>query len=195
MYKRSQETIYCQPARCLTVWDNPDIGDALAWGSHAGVPPGVHDDFTAKEMTLGFRSHLVRAAAIGALGVVTVVGFVAPASAATTGGVHATAAGVHVAAKGPNTDITGSPAKWDPTKLTVKPVTSAKCSTTNYSFSVSNVTTKTQAVQEKTSTGKKKTLFTLKSKTAEAVCATGPKGASGDLYIKGSKSVLTVTLS
>lgn len=150
--------------------------------------------FEGEAKVISFKSHIIRVSTTAALAAVAVAGFVAPASAATAG-VHATVAGAHVAAKGPNTNIQGSPAKFSPTKLTAKPVTSAKCSTTNYSFSVSNLTKKSQAVQEKTSTGTKKTLFTLKPKTGEALCVTGAKGAKGQLFIKGSKSVLTVTLS
>jgi hypothetical protein len=150
-------------------------------------------DVIEEAQVISIKNQIIRVSTAAALAAVAVTGFVAPASAATAG-VHATVAGVHVAATGPNTNITGSPAKWDPTTLTAKPVTSKKCSTTNFSFSVSNTTKKTQTVQDKVS-GKKQTLFTLKTKTAEAVCVTGPKGASGMLYIKGSKSVLTVTLS
>jgi len=119
-------------------------------------------------------------------------GFIAPASAATAG-VHTSVAGAHIAAKGPNTNIQGSPAIWKPSKLTVKSVAAARCSASNYSFSVTNTTKVTQAVQEKTATGKK-TVFTLKPKAAEAVCVSGKAGASGKLYIKSSGKTLTVTI-
>jgi hypothetical protein len=142
---------------------------------------------------VSIKKQLIRAAAVGAVGVATTVGFMGPALAAPAG-VHAVGV-ARVAAKGPNSNITGSPAKFSPTKLTVKPVTKAKCKTTNYSFSVSNVTAKSQTVQVKNGSGAKVPFFTLKPKTAEGVCVTGSKGASGQLFIKGSKSVLTVTLS
>jgi fatty acid/phospholipid biosynthesis enzyme len=140
------------------------------------------------------KDQFIRVAAVGALGVVALAGFAAPASAVTAG-VHASVAGTHVAAKGPNTDIEGSPAAFKPAKLSVKSVASGKCSSTNYSFSVSNDTKASQAVQEKTSAGKKKTLFTLKPKTAEGVCVSGSSGASGKLYLKSSGKALTVTIS
>jgi hypothetical protein len=141
---------------------------------------------------LSIRTHLVRAAAVGALGVTALAGFVAPASAATAG-VHASVAGVGVAAKGPNTNIAGSPAAWKPAKLKVKSIAAAKCTKTNYSLSVTNTTKASQAVQEKTSSGKK-TVFTLKPKGAEIVCVSGKAGASGKLYLKSSGKSLTITI-
>jgi hypothetical protein len=139
------------------------------------------------------RNQLVRAAAVGALGVTALAGFIAPASAAQV----AAAAAAHMtgtapAAK-PNTNIEGSPAKWVPTKLTAAPVTGS-CSKTNYSFTIDNKTTKTQTVQYK-SGSTKKTLGKLTKSEKAGVCLTGGKGAKGTFYITGSSSVLTVTLS
>jgi hypothetical protein len=137
------------------------------------------------------RSSLIRAAAAGvaALGAATV--FAGPASASVTpAAVHMGAA---VAASKPNTDLKGSPAKWSPAKLTAPP-TKGTCSKTNYSFTVTNDTSKSQTLQYKSGTTKK-TLGVLKAKEKGGICAVGAKGAKSSLYIKGSSSVLTVTLS
>lgn len=137
------------------------------------------------------RNQFVRAAAVGALGVTAMAGFIAPASAAqVAAAAHMT--GVAPAAK-PNTNLEGSPAKWSPTKLTAAPV-KGTCSKTNYSFSVDNKTKKTQTLQYK-SGSTKKLLGTIKASEKAGICATGSKGAKGTFYIKGSKSVLTLTLS
>ena len=141
---------------------------------------------------IAIRNQLIRAAAVGAIGVTAVAGFVAPASAATAG-VHVSTAGVHVAVRGPNTNIQGSPAKWSPTKLTGPPV-SGTCSKTNYTFSITNKTKTTKTILYKTGTTKKK-LGTVAAGVKKGVCGSGPKGAKAKFYIKGSTSVLTVTLS
>ena len=138
------------------------------------------------------RNQLVRAAAVGALGMTAMAGFIAPASAAQATAAAAHMTGVAPAAK-PNTNIEGSPAKWAPAKLTAAPV-KGTCSGTNYSFSVDNKTKKSQVIQYKSGSSKK-TLGTLKKGEKAGICATGAKGAKGTFYIKGSKSVLTVTLS
>jgi hypothetical protein len=130
-----------------------------------------------------------------ALGVAVMAGFVAPASAAQMPAVHIGSA-VHTAATRPNTNIKGSPATWNPTKLTASPIKKGTtCSGGNYSFSIANKTTKPKTILYKTRTSPKKLLSTLKAGVKLAVCATGPKGAVFKLFIKGATSVLTVTLS
>jgi hypothetical protein len=139
------------------------------------------------------KTHIARAAAVGTLGVTAVAGFVAPASAAQTSALHL-AAGVAVAAV-PNTNIQGSPAKWSPTKLTVKTFKGTTCTTAKESLTISNKTKKAQSIQEKTSSGKK-TIGTLKAGQKAGICVLNAKaGAKGMLYIKGSTSVLTLTVS
>jgi hypothetical protein len=141
------------------------------------------------------KNHLVRAAAVGTLGMTAVAGFVAPASAAQVRGLHLGSAGAAVAAT-PNTDIKGSPAKWDPTKLTVASHKGTKCTSKLVSFTITNKTKKSQAIQEKTSSGTKETIGTVKASAKVGICVLGAsKGAKGDLYIKGSKSILTITVS
>lgn len=172
--------------------DIPDIGVALTWGFVHAVRPGEGTAISRKEMTLGpIRNQLVRAAAVSALGVTAMAGFIAPASAAqVAASAHMTS--VAPAAK-PNTDIKASPVRWVPKTLTAPP-TKGTCSATNYSFSVTNKTKTAKTIQYKSGT-KKKTLGTLKAGKKGGVCATGSKGAKGKFYIKGSTSVLTVTLS
>jgi hypothetical protein len=137
------------------------------------------------------RNQIVRAVIPGAISVAAVAAFITPASAAQTGGIHLAAA-AHATATAPNTNIEGSPAKWDPTKITAKPSTGSKCTTADISFSITNKTKKSQTVQDGSP---KQTLATLKAGAKEGICVTGSKGSTGDLYIKGSKSVLTITLS
>lgn len=142
---------------------------------------------------LSTKNHLVRAAAVAAFGVTAVAGSVAPASAAQVAAPHMTVTAVAVAAK-PNTSIKGSPAKWNPAKLTVKPITGT-CSFKNYSFTMTNQTKKSQTILYKTGSKPKKTLGTLKKGEQARLCGKGAKGSKTKFFIKGAKSVLTVTLS
>lgn len=143
---------------------------------------------------LSTKNHLVRAAAVAALGVTAVAGSVAPASAAQVAAPHLTAATAETVAAKPNTNIKGSPAKWNPAKLTVKPITGT-CSFKNYSFTMTNQTKKSQTILYKTGSNPKKTLGTLKKGEQARLCGKGAKGSKTKFFIKGAKSVLTVTLS
>jgi hypothetical protein len=121
-------------------------------------------------------------------------GFISPASAAQHTAVHMTEA-AHPAVTGPNTNIVGpAPVHWKPTKLTIPPVTGT-CSSTNYSFTITNKTAKARTILYKTGTSPKQTLGTVKAHAKEGICASGPKGAKAKFFIKGATSVLTVTLS
>ena len=137
------------------------------------------------------RNQIVRVAATGALSMAAMAGFMAPAWAAQQPAVHL-AATAHPATTGPNTDIVKGP-KWDPIKLSVPPVTGT-CTSTNYSFSIDNMTKKAQTILYKTGTSPKQTLGTVKAHTKEGICASGSKGASAKFFIKGATSILTVTL-
>jgi hypothetical protein len=141
---------------------------------------------------MAIKTHLVRAAAVGALGVTAVAGFVAPASAAQTAAPHMSAA--LAVASVPNTNIKAGPLRWSPTSLTVKSYKGTTCTSAKVSFTITNKTTKTQAIQEKTSSGKT-TIGSLKAGKKAGICVLGAKkGAKGKLYIKGSTSVLTITV-
>jgi hypothetical protein len=143
---------------------------------------------------VSIHKHLVRAAAVGAVGAAAMAGFVAPASAAQVAAPHMTA-GVAVAAV-PNTNIQGSPAKWSPTKLTAASHKGSKCTSKLVSFTITNKTKKSQTIQQKSSTGGKVPVGTLKAGQKGGICILNAKaGAKGDLYIKGSASVLTITIS
>ena len=139
---------------------------------------------------VSIKNQLIRAAAVGAVAAAGIAGVAAPASASA--GMHV-AAVTRVAVKGPNTNITGSPAKWVPTKLTGPPIT-GKCTAKNFTVSMTNKTKKTQPIQVNTGTGKKP-FFKLPAGKILDVCGSGPKGAKAMFFITGSKSVLTVTLS
>ena len=145
---------------------------------------------------VSIKTQLIRAAAIGAVGVAAMAGVMAPASAASTSaGMHASLAVARVAATGPNTNITGSPAHWMPTTLTGPPTKAGStCSGTNNTFTITNKEATAKTVLVNTGSGKK-LLGTLKAKTKYAICGSGPKGAKAKFYIKGATSVLTVTLS
>jgi hypothetical protein len=140
---------------------------------------------------VSIKNQLARAAAVGALGVLTMAGFVAPASA-STGSMHVRAAtGAVATAAVPNTNIQGSPAKWNPTKLRAKNF--KKCTSMTVSFTITNKTKKAQTI-DKTKSGSP--LGTLKAGKKKGVCMTGfSAGAKAHLYIKSSKAVLTVTVS
>jgi hypothetical protein len=138
------------------------------------------------------KRHFVRTAVVGALGVTALAGFVAPASAVQVAAPHMANAPA-VAAK-PNTNIEGGPLRWVPNKLTAPP-TSGTCSSTNYSFSITNRTAKAHEILYKIGTNPKKVLGTLKAHQKAAICDKRAKGSKTKFYIKGSTSVLTVTLS
>ncbi len=139
------------------------------------------------------RNQIVRVAAAGAVSVAAMAGFITPASAAQQPAVRL-ATTAHPTTTGPNTNIKGPPPKWKPTKLTAPPTTGT-CSGTNYSFSIDNLTAKPHVILYKTGTSAKQTLGTVPAKTKVGVCASGSAGASAKFFIKGAKSVLTVTLS
>jgi hypothetical protein len=106
---------------------------------------------------------------------------------------HASLAAVNVAATGPNTKILASPVRWSPTKLTGPPVTGT-CSGTNNTFTITNKTTTTKTILVNTGSGKMP-LGKLGAGKKAAICGSGSKGAKAKFFIKGSTSVLTVTLS
>jgi hypothetical protein len=134
---------------------------------------------------ISIKSKLAGAAAAGALGVATMAGFIAPASAA-----QAVSTAAHLTAVGPHTNIVGSPAKWVPNKLTVKPAT-GRCTKTNNSFSGTNATKKPQTVLVMG-----RVAGTLKPGQTKDVCV--PKSAAGHTFkaiLKSSRAVLTIKVS
>ena len=133
------------------------------------------------------------ASAVGILGVAGMTALVTPVSAAPAPSVHAAIAGITTSAL-PNANIKGSPPKWSPTKLTVKPKSFTKCTKAKVAWTITNKTKKTQTVQAKVGS-KKETLGKLKAGQKAGLCVSGPKGAKGDFFIKGSKSKLVITLS
>jgi hypothetical protein len=160
--------------------------------SSGGSTPGdlawAHGNLTMKETELvSIKNHLARVAAVGAVGVVTMAGFVAPASA-STGSMHVRAGAIAAA---PNTNIQGSPAKWSPVKLSVKNFKT--CTATSTSFTITNKTAKAQTI-DKTKSGSP--LGTVKAHQKVGVCMTGFKaGAKAHLFIKSSKAELTLAVT
>ena len=145
---------------------------------------------------VSIKTQLIRAAAVGAVGAAATAGFMAPASAASaSAGMHASLAAVNVAATGPNTKILAGPVRWSPTKLTGPPTKAGStCSGTNNTFTITNKTSTTKTIQVNTGSGKM-LLGKLGAGKKAAICGSGPKGAKAKFFIKGSTSVLTVTLS
>ena len=151
----------------------------------------VHGGLTTRETELvSIKNQLIRAAAVGAVGVAAMAGFMAPASASTAG-VHAAAAGAHIAITRPNVNIQGSPAKWSPTKVTAPPAT-GKCTLKNFSFSMTNKTKKSQSILINPGTGK---VPFASIPVGKALLVCGPAHAKAKFFIKGSTSVLSASIT
>jgi hypothetical protein len=142
-------------------------------------------------MLSSIRNSLGRASAIGVLAAATMAGFMAPALAAPAA-VHLTAA---APAALPNVNVQGSPAKWSPAKLTVKPKSFTECTTAKEVWTISNKTKKSQTNSYKVGSGKKTTLGTLTAGEKAGVCAQGKAGTKETFSLASSKSTLTLTLS
>lgn len=142
---------------------------------------------------LSIRNSLGRVSAVGILTVTAAAGFVAPASASVAPlTAHMAAAAPSVT--GPNTTIKGAPPAWHPTSLTGPPA-SGTCSSTNFTFSITNKEKMAETILVKTGSNPKTKLGVVKAGAKVVVCGSGPKGAKAKFFIKGAKSVLTVTLS
>jgi hypothetical protein len=141
-----------------------------------------------------FRRWLGLASAVGVLSVAGMMGAVTPVSAAATPSATVGMTGILAAAL-PNVNIKGAPAKWSPTKLTVKPKTFTRCTKAKEVWTITNKTKKRQTISAKAGSGPKTKLGTIKAGQKVGVCSKGPKGTKSIFFIKGSKSHLVVTLS
>jgi hypothetical protein len=119
---------------------------------------------------------------------------VTPVSAAATPSATVGMTGISAAAL-PNVTIKGAPAKWSPTKLTVKPKSFTRCTKAKIVWTITNKTKKGQVISARAGNGPKTKLGTIKAGQKVGVCSKGPKGAKSTFFIKGSKSHLVVTLS
>jgi hypothetical protein len=142
---------------------------------------------------LSIKTRLAGLTAAGAIAVAGVAGFVTPASAAQVPARTGLAAAAPAAL--PNTNIQGSPAAWSPSKLTVKPKSFTKCTAKTQAWTITNKTKKAAAISYKIGTGKKTTLGSLPAGEKAGICSEGKAGTKESFYIKGSTSVLTLTLS
>jgi hypothetical protein len=140
------------------------------------------------------RKWLAVASVAGVVSVAGITGLVTPVAAAAVPSVHVGVVGIATSAL-PNVNIKGSPAKWSPTKLTVKPKKFTKCTKSKLVWTITNKTKKTQTIFEKSGSNPKEKLGSLKSGQKGGLCAQGPKGAKATFSLKGSKSKLVVTLS
>jgi hypothetical protein len=155
----------------------------------------VHVGFTMKGAKLfRFRRWLGLASAVGVLGAAGMTGLVTPVSAAAAPSAAVGMVGISAAAL-PNASIQGAPAKWKPTKLTVRPRNFTTCTRSKVVWTITNKTKNAQAISVKSGSGRKKALGKIKGGQKVGVCSKGPKGAKSTFFIKGSKSQLVVTLS
>jgi hypothetical protein len=143
---------------------------------------------------LVFRRWLGLASAVGVLSVGGITGLVTPVSAAAVPSATVGMVGISAAAL-PNVNIKGTPARWKPTRLTVRPKPYTRCTAAKVVWTITNKTKKAQTISARSGSGPKKRLGTLKAGQKGGVCSKGPKGAKSTFFIKGSKSHLVVTLS
>lgn len=112
----------------------------------------------------------------------------APPSAAGGASLAKTVLSPVSAAARPNADVTGKPARYEPTRLKVRPA-HGPCVSRNYSFSVTNRTSHTQKVMEYGAVAAevrpgRKWLF----------CSSGPDGATIVFGLQHSGAKLSVVL-
>ena len=144
---------------------------------------------------VAIKNPLARAITVGVLTLGTMAAVIAPASAASTasGTVGAGLAGVAVASK-PNVNIKGAPAAWSPTKLTVTPKNFTTCTASKVVWTITNQTKKPAVISWRVGTGPKMALGTLSAGQKGGICSKGPAGTKESFSIKGSTSVLHLTL-
>jgi len=142
---------------------------------------------------LSIKKRLAGAALTGAFAVAGVAGFMAPASASVASA-RTSLTGVGAAVL-PNVNITGSPALWKPASLTVTPKPYTTCTASKEVWTITNKTTKSQVISYKIGSGSKATLGTLAAGAKGGICSKGPAGTKESFFIKGSTSVLHLTLN
>jgi hypothetical protein len=142
---------------------------------------------------VSLKTQIIRASSAGALAVMAVAGFVAPASAATAG-VHMNTIRQAAAAK-PNSNITGSgkTVTFSPKSIKAKwsGPTEKKCTAKKESFTITNTAKTTETV---TLSGK--AFAKIAAGAAAGVCAWGTGTTTGTFSLKANtKAVLTVHVS
>jgi hypothetical protein len=88
----------------------------------------------------------------------------------------------------PNSDVRGKPARYEPKKLSVLP-SHGKCTSANYSFSITNKTAQIQRMTEYGAVAAK-----IKPGQKWLFCSSGPKGAKMVFGLRRSGSHLSVVL-
>jgi hypothetical protein len=142
---------------------------------------------------VSIKTQLIRAAAVGTVGVAAMAGFVAPASAGTAVSVGHGA--VATAAAKPNSNIVGSgkTVNYSPKSLKVKwsGPTKKKCVAKIFSFTIINTAKTTETV-----TFSGKALAKIPSKKGIGVCLFGSGSASGAFGLAANKKAkLTINVS
>lgn len=142
---------------------------------------------------LSITKRLGRTAAVGALALAGIAGSLAPASAAQVSAARTSLTGAALAAL-PNANIQGLPAVWKPTSLSVTPKPFTTCTSAKVVWTITNKTKKAQTISYKVGAGATKPLGTLAAGHKAGVCSKGAAGTKESLFIKGSKSILHLTL-
>ena len=142
---------------------------------------------------VSIKNQLIRAAAVGTLGVAAMAGFMAPASAGTAATLGHSA--VATAAAKPNSNIVGSgkTVHYSPTSLKVKwsGPTKKTCTAKIISFTISNTT---KAAETVTVSGK--AFAKIPASKAIGVCVFGTGTAKAALGLAANKKAkLTVNIS
>jgi hypothetical protein len=137
----------------------------------------------------------VIAVAIGAAALFASGGAVQASAASTTGASFHMVAAPAIAAALPNTNVSGTPAKFSPTSNKVNPITfSGNCTTADEVFTISNLESKTVTFKASINGGTAQPFGSLKAHTKAGVCEQGPKGTYFTYSIKGSTSKFKSTL-
>jgi hypothetical protein len=158
------------------------------------VPPRAHGGLTTRETeVVSIKNQLIRAAAVGTVGVAAMAGFVGPASAGTT--LTLSHSAVATAAAKPNSNIIGSgkTVNYSPKSLKVKwsGATQKTCTVKIESFTISNTTKTTETV-----TFSGKTFAKIPARKGIGVCVFGTGTATGAFGLAANKKAkLTVNVS
>jgi hypothetical protein len=94
----------------------------------------------------------------------------------------------------PNTTVSGTPAKFNPTSNTVKPITYSSCTSGFFVMTITNAESKAVTFNYSINGGAVMVFGTLAKHKTGDVCEEGPKGTYFTYSIKGSTSKFKSTL-
>lgn len=142
---------------------------------------------------LSVKKRVASAAAVGAFAVTGVAGFITPASAAQAPSAAAGMAAAIAPAALPNVNIL-APAHWSPTSLSVTPKNYTTCTAAKEVWTITNKTKASAVISYRIGSGTRMPLGTLPAGAKGGICSKGTAGTKERFFIKGSKSVLHLTL-